>query len=56
MFGLTTNGKLYANNRLLTSSCTSFQLTPTHLIFTTQTLLKIVRLCPSSEGPLPPET
>ena len=53
------NGKLYANNRLLspfvnnrllTSACTSFQLTPTQLIFTTQNLLKIVRLRPSIEG------
>ena len=59
MFGLTANGKLHANNRLLSpyennrllaSSCTSFQLTSTHLLFTTPTLLKLVRLCPSIEG------
>jgi len=65
MFGLTAKGKLFANNRhlspvpntrILTSSCTSFLLTPTHLLFTTQTLLKLIILVPGIEGrrPQPP--
>ena len=46
-FGLTSNGALYANERCLTKDCTSFLLTPTHLIFTsTQHLLKFVHLAP----------
>ncbi|KAH7311658.1 elongator complex protein [Stachybotrys elegans] len=44
-FGLSRNGHLYANSKLLTKSCTSFVLTPSHLIFTTNNhLVKFVHL------------
>jgi len=44
-FGLSANGHLYANSRLLVKNCTSFLLTPAHLIFTTTThLLKFVHI------------
>ncbi|KAJ9642548.1 putative elongator complex protein 1 [Coniosporium tulheliwenetii] len=44
-FGLTVSGALYANGRLLVRNCTSFLLTPAHLVFTTtQHLLKFVHL------------
>ena len=36
-FGMATNGHLYANSRLLVKNCTSFLVTPVHLIFTTTT-------------------
>ena len=49
VFGLTYNGALFANERCLTKDCTSFLLTPTHLIYTsTQHLLKFVHLAPVS--------
>lgn len=45
VFGLAPSGSLYANQRLLTKSCTSFVITSAHLIFTTaQHLLKLVHL------------
>ena len=45
VFGLSTNGSLYANDRLLTRNCTSFLVTSAHLIFTTtQHLLKFVHI------------
>ncbi|CAD6505212.1 BgTH12-00706 [Blumeria graminis f. sp. triticale] len=34
-FGMSSNGHLYANSRLLVKNCTSFFVTPLHLIFTT---------------------
>ncbi|KAK5661443.1 hypothetical protein OQA88_11344 [Cercophora sp. LCS_1] len=34
-FGLSRSGHLYANSRLLVRNCTSFLLTPNHLVFTT---------------------
>ncbi|KID90628.1 elongator complex protein [Metarhizium guizhouense ARSEF 977] len=34
-FGLSRNGHIYANSRLLAKNCTSFVLTASHLIFTT---------------------
>ncbi|POR35688.1 Elongator complex protein 1 [Tolypocladium paradoxum] len=34
-FGLSRNGHIYANSRLLAKNCTSFVVTPSHLIFTT---------------------
>ncbi|KAK5988637.1 Elongator complex protein 1 [Cladobotryum mycophilum] len=34
-FGLSRGGHIYANDRLLTKNCTSFVVTPSHLIFTT---------------------
>ena len=44
-FGLTPNGSLYANSRRLAKDCTSFLVTPAHLIFTTtQYLLKFVHM------------
>ena len=44
-FGMSENGQLYANNRLLVKNCTSFLVTPQHLIFTTTThLLKFVHI------------
>lgn len=46
-FGLTDNGSLYANERQLARNCTSFLLTPAHLIFTTtQHLVKFVHMAP----------
>ena len=44
-FGLTRSGVLYANERMLVRNCTSFVVTPVHLVFTTtQHLLKFVHL------------
>lgn len=44
-FGMSSNGHLYANGRLLVKNCTSFLVTPAHLIFTTTThLLKFVHI------------
>jgi elongator complex protein 1 len=44
-FGMSGNGNLFANSRLLVKNCTSFLVTPAHLIFTTTThLLKFVHI------------
>lgn len=44
-FGLSKSGALYANERVLVRNCTSFVVTPAHIIFTTtQHLLKFVHL------------
>jgi elongator complex protein 1 len=44
-FGMSNNGHLYANSRLLVKNCTSFLVTSAHLIFTTTThLLKFVHI------------
>ena len=44
-FGLSGNGHLYADSRLLVKNCTSFIVTPVHLILTTTThLLKFVHI------------
>lgn len=44
-FGMSRNGHLYANSRLLVKNCTSFLVTCDHLIFTTSNhLLKFVHL------------
>jgi len=44
-FGMSVNGHLYANSRLLVKNCTSFLTTPAHLIFTTTThLIKFVHI------------
>jgi elongator complex protein 1 len=44
-FGLSSNGHLFANSRLLVRNCTSFLVTPAHLIYTTTThLLKFVHI------------
>lgn len=43
-------GSLYANKRLLAKNCTSFDITPAHIIFTTtQHLIKFVHIT-SVEG------
>ena len=44
-FGMANSGYLYANSRLLVKNCTSFLVTPSHLICTTTThLLKFVHI------------
>ncbi|MCJ1283838.1 hypothetical protein MMC26_003169 [Xylographa opegraphella] len=56
-FGLTPNGSLYANSRRLAKDCTSFLVTPAHLIFTTtQNLLKFVHMVQVEELEVPPDT
>ncbi|KAJ4294593.1 putative elongator complex protein 1 [Kalmusia sp. IMI 367209] len=53
-FGLTKSGVLYANERVLVRNCTSFVVTPAHLIFTTtQHLLKFVHLTSLNELEVP---
>ncbi|KFA71906.1 hypothetical protein S40288_09207 [Stachybotrys chartarum IBT 40288] len=50
-FGLSRNGHLYANSRLLTKNCTSFIVTPSHLIFTTSNhFVKFVHLNPDIDA------
>ncbi|OAQ71074.1 IKI3 family protein [Pochonia chlamydosporia 170] len=49
-FGLSRNGHIYANSRMLAKNCTSFVLTPSHLIFTTSNhFVKYVHLVPNVE-------
>lgn len=51
IFSLAENGSLFANDRLLARNCTSFLVTPAHLIYTTsQHLLKFVHLTGGTEG------
>ncbi|KAK8256152.1 elongator complex protein-like protein 1 [Phyllosticta capitalensis] len=55
-FGLTGSGMLYANGRLLAKNCTSFKVTPAHLVFTTtQHLLKFVHLASVHDLEVPPD-
>lgn len=50
VFSMSGNGHLYANSRLLVKTCTSFLLTPAHLILTTTNhLLKFVHIT-SADG------
>lgn len=50
-FGLSRNGHIYANSRLLAKNCTSFILTPSHLIFTTTNhFVKYVHLSSNVDG------
>ncbi|KAK6084118.1 elongator complex protein (IKI3 family protein) [Seiridium cupressi] len=43
VYGLSRNGHLYANNRLLVKNCTSYLVTPDHIILTTTNhLLKFI--------------
>ena len=50
-FSLAENGSLYANQRVLVKNCTSFCVTPAHLVYTTsQHLLKIAHLKSGIEG------
>ena len=52
-FRVSDNGSLYADQRLMSKNCTSFLVTPAHLIFTTgQHLLKFVHMGPV-EGKCP---
>lgn len=54
-FGLSRNGQLYAGTRLLAKNCSSFLLTPSHLIFTTSNhLVKFVHLASSTDGKFKP--
>lgn len=55
-FGVSETGQLYANSRLLVKNCTSFIVTPAHLIFTTTThLLKFVHLNNVDGLEIPPD-
>ncbi|RAL64465.1 hypothetical protein DID88_001941 [Monilinia fructigena] len=55
-FGLSNNGHLFANTRLLVRNCTSFLVTPAHLIFTTTThLLKFVHITEVHDLEIPPD-
>ncbi|KAF8252842.1 IkappaB kinase complex, IKAP component [Wilcoxina mikolae CBS 423.85] len=48
VFGLSQGGRLYANERLLASSCTSFSVTDAHLIYTTsQHVISFIHLTPN---------
>lgn len=50
-FGLSRNGHIYANSRLLAKNCTSFILTPSHLILTTNNhFVKFVHLSSDIDG------
>jgi elongator complex protein 1 len=52
-FGLSRNGHLYANSRLLTKNCTSFTVTPSHVIFTTSNnYVKFIHLTAGIHGKL----
>ncbi|KAJ5113385.1 hypothetical protein N7456_001919 [Penicillium angulare] len=54
---MTRSGGLYANKRVLAKNCTSFLLTPAHLLFTTsQHLLKFVHLNHAEEMEVPEDT
>ncbi|KAA6410390.1 MAG: elongator complex 1 [Lasallia pustulata] len=56
-FGLTDDGFLYANEKQLARNCTSFLVTPAHLIFTTtQHLVKFVHMATVDELEIPPDT
>ncbi|KAL8946014.1 MAG: hypothetical protein Q9222_007532, partial [Ikaeria aurantiellina] len=57
-FTLTENGSLIAQERVLARGCTSYIVTPSHLIFTTgQHLLKFVHIvADSQEFDIPPDT
>ncbi|KAF2833535.1 elongator complex protein 1 [Ophiobolus disseminans] len=53
-FGLTKGGILYANDRIFVRNCTSFAVTPAHVIYTTtQHLLKFVHITDADELEIP---
>ncbi|KAK4034196.1 IKI3 family-domain-containing protein [Parachaetomium inaequale] len=53
-FGLSRNGHLYANSRLLAKNCTSFLVTDSHLIFTTSNhFVKFVHLASEQDLDVP---
>ncbi|KAI1281814.1 IKI3 family-domain-containing protein [Xylaria sp. FL0933] len=54
--GLSRNGHLYANTRLLLKNCTSFLITPAHLIVTTTNhLVKFIHLTDVDSLEVPPD-
>ncbi|KAI0142383.1 IkappaB kinase complex, IKAP component [Hypoxylon sp. NC0597] len=54
--GLSRNGHLYANSRLLLKNCTSFLITPAHLIVTTTNhLVKFIHLVDVDNLEVPPD-
>ncbi|OKL58783.1 hypothetical protein UA08_05682 [Talaromyces atroroseus] len=57
LISLTRTGALYANRRLLAKNCTSFTITPAHIIFTTtQHLLKFVHITNVEDMEVPADT
>ncbi|KAK4146481.1 IKI3 family-domain-containing protein [Dichotomopilus funicola] len=55
-FGLSRNGQLYANGRLLAKNCSSFLVTDSHLVFTTANhLVKFVHLASEKDLDVPPD-
>ncbi|KAF4621520.1 hypothetical protein G7Y89_g14553 [Cudoniella acicularis] len=55
-FGMSSNGHLFANSRLLVKNCTSFLVTHAHLIFTTTThLIKFVHITDVENLEVPPD-
>ena len=51
IFSLSENGILFANDRCLVRNCTSFSVTPAHVIFTTtQNLIKLIHMRRRLEG------
>ncbi|KAL2852834.1 IKI3 family-domain-containing protein [Aspergillus pseudoustus] len=57
LISLARTGGLYANKTLLAKNCTSFLLTPSHVIFTTSLhLLKFVHICRAEDMEVPPDT
>jgi elongator complex protein 1 len=51
VYGLSGNGRLYADGKIIATNCTSFVITSAHLIFTTtQHIVKFVHLCEDDEG------
>ncbi|CAJ2511583.1 Uu.00g072080.m01.CDS01 [Anthostomella pinea] len=56
VIGLSRNGHLYANPRLLLKNCTSFLVTPAHLVITTTNhLVKFIHLTEVDELEVPPD-
>ncbi|KAJ5501455.1 hypothetical protein N7453_006272 [Penicillium expansum] len=57
LIAMTRTGALYANKRVLARNCTSFLVTPSHLLFTTSAhLLKFVHLNRVDEMEVPEDT
>ncbi|KAJ5570934.1 hypothetical protein N7535_004594 [Penicillium sp. DV-2018c] len=57
LIALTRTGTLYANKRVLARNCTSFLVTPSHLLFTTsQHLLKFIHLNRVDDMEVPEDT
>ncbi|KAL4878550.1 IKI3 family-domain-containing protein [Aspergillus karnatakaensis] len=57
LISLSRNGGLYANKTPLAKNCTSFLVTPSHVLFTTSLhLLKFVHLTRAQDMEVPPDT